>query len=367
MVAEAKPQSRHFLSTLAADKVDPAAGTILKATVAKAGVRALGKFVFLDKQGAITRDPDQGVKRVPIFTDEKTLDTLMEAAKNSPRFKVREDHNDLIESRIGYCFNFQRAAADVVVTDIKVFENYRNRGILFDTSSITPELIGLSIDPGELTFELGERDGKTIALMRVKELHAVDVVDAGAITHDGLLLNASVDSDASNELPKPKTQPSDNMAAPTLEEIMAQMKTLGETVGGLAANINACQQAVAKMSTPAAPASDPAMKAEVDALKVQLSAATGTLAQMKKDRALMGFRGSPAERQALASATVEDIEKANAGIKSYLDLVADHVETHKCSRSAAHDFVRQNNAEAYRAHLMSKGVYDQAKDTMKVA
>ena len=66
--------------------------------------------------------------------------------------------------------------------DVTLFSSFVNRSLVLETAEKTPEQIGLSIDflP---EFEL--IGGK--AFMRVVSLEAVDIVDAGAITHNGLL------------------------------------------------------------------------------------------------------------------------------------------------------------------------------------
>lgn len=162
------------------------------------------------------------------------------------------------------------------------------------------------------------------------------------------------------------------MAAPTPEEIMAAVSALAKTVGE-------CSAAIAKMAAPAvAPVADAdgmkALKAEQEKLAAalntqaeQLKASTATIAQMKKEKALLGFRGTEAERIALAAAPVEDIEKLNASQKDYLSLVAEHAEKMKCKKSDAHLHVQRTHKEAYAAHLRGKGVYDPAKANMKAA
>ncbi len=168
--------------TLKAERVDTAGGVLHGVTVAVAGVQALGKYVFLNQAGAVTRDPKQAVKKLPIYTDEKTLSTLMSAVSDAGgRLKVREDHDDSIGARAGFADSFALSKNGTVTADIHLFESYRNRPVVIETAEKTPDKIGLSID-FEPTFELaGDK-----ALMRVASIEAVDVVDAGAITPNGL-------------------------------------------------------------------------------------------------------------------------------------------------------------------------------------
>lgn len=353
---------------LAAEAVESETGVIRGCTVAKAGVQATGKFVMLDAAGAITRDEEQCKSRLPVFTDAKTLDTLMTAAKAAgKRVKMREDHDDSVGARAGYVADFKRITSgdeDRVVTDLHIFKSYRNRNVMLETAQETPEEIGLSIDFTP-SFELaGDR-----ALMRVSELHAVDIVDEGAITPDGLLLSAGVDSVQKSESDKiSDSNPPEKMASPSLEEIMA-------SVSALAASLKECQAGIAKLSTPpATPTPDPAAMAAVNELKTQLAAQaetskanTAAIAQMKKEKALLGFRGTEAEKIALSAAPIEDIEKLTQGKKSFLQLVDERVASAKCKRSEANLWVMKNHRAEYAEHLSAKGIFDPAKATMKVA
>ncbi len=364
----------HFLAKLSAGKVDPAAGTITGATVAKAGVQAIGKFIFADADGNFTRDPKLGKTKIPVYTDEKTLDTLMGAAQDAgARVKCREDHDDSIKSRIGYCFNFQRTAKDTVSTDIKIFDKFSSRDLLFETATQTPELIGLSIDPGELQFERGEIDGQTIALMRVTELNAVDIVDAGAITPSGLLLSAT-SVDKQNEVTESKTQSSDQMASPTLDDLLASINKMTEGYAALAKQVADQGAALSKMAAPAVDADKDGMKAQLKEISDALKATTTSIAQMKKERALLGFRATATAGELAAASnlqTAEDIEKMAAGKKDYLTMVADRAATDKCSRAEAHNRVQKTDegSAAYAVHLMGKGVAntDQMKKAGKIA
>lgn len=326
-------------------------------------MKATGKHVLLDKHGKQTFDVEACVKKLPVFTDDETLTTLMAAAaKAGPRVKAREDHDDSIGARAGFADVF-KLAGDRVVADIHLFDSYRNRKTVLETARETPGEIGLSIDFTPEFKLMGDH-----ALMRVKELHAVDIVDEGAITPGGLLLSAGVDTDP-QEVVTEQNSNSPTMPAPTNEEIMSAVGKLAETVS----------QCVAQMAKLSAPAAAPAAPAEVET-EVELKALKATtvslaasvkeasdranesvkqLAQFKKERALLGFKGTDAERTRLAAGgSVEDIEAANASAKSYTDLVADYRAKNSAGAGAAHDAVQKTEAgkAAYRLHLASKGV-----------
>lgn len=349
--------SNHTLRQhLRASRVDAAAGIIYGATVARSGVQATGKTLFLDSKGAITRDEKLAARKLPVFTDDKTLDTLMAAAAGAgPRVKVREDHDDSLGARAGYASAFLKTNDGRVVTDLRLFQEYRNRALVLETATETPSEIGLSID-FRPSFEIvGDK-----AMMRVEELYAVDIVDEGAITPGGLLLSAGVDTAGKKESQLEKPEPTAQM--PTNEEVMAALSKLAENVG-------ACMAAIGKMAPPAtapAPEAMAALKdaheklaAQLSAINDQLKAVVADNAKMKKERALLGFRGTPSERAAAeAAAGAEDIEKMSASRKDYLTLVREHREKAKCSSAAAHSAVQKSEAgaAAYALHLSARGV-----------
>src|SRR4051812_27503611 len=94
---------------LAAGSVDVNTGVIHACTVMKADVVAEGKFLMLDAAGAITRDEELCAKKLPVYTDAKTLDSLLIAAKEAgKRIKAREDHDDSVGARLGYACGFAR-------------------------------------------------------------------------------------------------------------------------------------------------------------------------------------------------------------------------------------------------------------------
>jgi hypothetical protein len=350
-------EANHTLrSRLHAENVDTAHGIIRGATVAKSGVQATGKFVMLDAKGAITRDPALMVSEVPVWTDETTLSSLMAAAQAAgKKVKSREDHVDAVGARLGFADTFKQTDDGRVVADIHLLKSYKNRELVLETAIESPEEIGLSIDFTP-TFEL--KDGK--AFMRVLELHAVDVVDEGAVTPGGLFLSASVDT--GRKVETAKASPLLTMASPTPEEIMSSLGALSTAVGALTKTVGEMQT---KMNAaPAAPAPDAnavAALAAVNELKEQFSAQKQEIVRLKKTSHALGFRAHiPAEELAtLANGSPEDIDKMNkerSEKKNYLQLVAERAETAKCKKSEAHQWVMKNHKAEYAAHLASKGV-----------
>jgi hypothetical protein len=367
MATKTRNASNHSLRLqLAAERVESALGVIRACTVAKADVQAQGKVVMIDKAGAITRDEKLCAKELPVFTDAKFLETLMAAAaKAGPRVKAREDHDDSIGARAGFFDAFKLTTDGRVVADMHLFLAYRNRSVVLETADKTPEEIGLSIDflP---EFEIqGDR-----ALMRVKKLTAVDIVDEGAITPGGLFLSAGVDTDENKETASAEKEPNPKMPA-SLDDLMSAMSGLTKTVGD-------CMSAISKLAAPPAkPAGDDgdgdsdamkAVKAEQEKMASELKAqgerlalVTSDNAKLKKERALLGFKGTPEERAALEQKSVEDIEKMNASKKTFTQLVDERVATEKCKRSEAHQWAMKNHRDVYANHLKAKGIFDPNK------
>lgn len=361
--------THHLACLLAAGKVDKAHGVITGCTVAMSGVQATGKVVLLDKDGVVTRDEKLGVKKVPVFTDDETLKTLMAAAAAAgKRVKTREDHDDSIGARAGFASEFLLTDDGRVTADIHLFESYRNRDVVMDTAEATPDKIGLSIDM-DPRFDVV--DGR--AMMRIIKLHAVDIVDEGAITPRGLLFSAGVDSaensDPSNPSNQPNTPMPDPKPGPTNEEILASLGALTKTVGEMMAQMTALQKGATTAPTEASAAEMKALRdgsekltAAIAAQEAQIKLIVADNAKMKRERALLGFNGTPEQVAKLGSATAEEIEKLGTERKTYLQLVADHSVAMKCAKSAAHSAVQRTpeGKAAYELHLASKGIVNMA-------
>jgi hypothetical protein len=367
MATKTKPRRKSYSLSLqlAAGRVDAATGVLYACTVAKAGVKAAGKLVFLDKNGKVTFDEEQMVKELPVYTDETTLDTILSAAANAgPKIKAREDHDDSIGARAGF-FEMFKKDGDRLVADMHLFASYRNRDVVLETADKTPQEIGLSIDFIPTFDLLPDR-----ALMRCKQLLAVDIVDEGAITPGGLFLSAGVDSDANDQLasPAPETNPPmpENKNPFTEEQLSAVSTLVAKTVA----------ECMAKMSAPALPAEvtdglkaireeQVRLAAESKANGDKMVTIVADNLRLKKTASALGLRVLPNEkdRATLASGTVEDIEKlANPGeLKTYDQIVTERVTSTKCKRTEAHLWAMKAHASEYRDHLKAKGIFDPAK------
>lgn len=353
-------EANHTLKLrLAAEEVDRQGGILKGCTVAQAGVEATGKFVMIDAEGRVTHEEAKAVRELPVWTDAKTLETLLAAAAARPRFKVREDHDDSIGARAGYAATFRAAGPDRVVADVKVYENYRHRDLVLETIAETPDQIGLSIDflP---SFELV--DGK--ALMRVDRLDAVDLVDEGAITHKGLFLSAGVDSPENGKPASGKTEPArtmpDEKKPATNEDVMAAMNKMADTITGCMTAMTSAITAMAKPAPAAAGASE-----EMSALKTQVTQLASSVDGLKQEKMklereaqLLRLR-TPAQRAALGAAADEVIRDAVAKQKSFRELCLAHrAANQKMSAQESTQAVlrTEEGRAAYRAQLTARGI-----------
>lgn len=349
---------------LAAGSVDKNAGIIRGATVALAGVPAVGHRVMLDKAGAVTWDPEKMARELPVFTDEKTIDTLMSAvAAGGGKFKSREDHNDAIGARAGFSSNFQRRDGKVSC-DVELFASYKNRDVVLETADKTPTEIGLSIDFIPSFELLGDR-----ALMRVDRLDAVDIVDKGAVTPGGMFLSAGVDT-APNNKPAPaetsQTTMADDPKKPEVDPVLAAIGKLTDTV------TSCMTQMATALSKPAAPA--PAAEATalaainnaVEGMSAQLKSISAENFKLKREARLLGFRGTEEERRRLLAPEVreEDVVKAIQGQKTFLQLSRAKRDEQKISIAAAQKIVlaTEEGRMAFRAHMDARGITPKVVD-----
>lgn len=353
-------RAEHDLSLqLAAASVDAKAGIIRGVTVGQAGVEATGKFILLDADNNMTRDPALAKRKLQIVTDAKTLETLMAAAKaGGSKFKSREDHLDEIGARLGFADNFE-LKGDKVTCDLHVFDSYRNRELLLETAAKTPEEVGISIDMNP-SYEI--HNGR--ALMRIEELLAVDVVDEGAITHDGLFLARGVD-----KLPEVKlsAQPTPTMADekkdPTLQDCMTAISTLTASVSALAGTVTEMQKK---------PDGAAQMAASLKEVSEKLSAQATTISEIKQTAAALGQKPGTGGQAADAAAETERQRLAaekEKGEKTYPQLVEDEkkarqadLDSGKLKAGDVHKIVMTAHPAKYREHLKSGGIYDQSRD-----
>ena len=385
-----------FKVQLAAGRVDAASGVIYEVTIAKAGVPAVGKFVFVDANGQIVKDPTKAVRKLPVWTDAETLRTLMGAFQDIwGRAKSRVDHNDAIEARAGWTEN-PRQVDDRVVGDLHLFESFAARDIVLEAAVKTPDMIGMSIDflP---TFEIrGDR-----AFMRISEIGAVDIVDEGAITPAGMFLNRGrVDNVPTDRNPPPPMADPIKNPPQGPEAMEAAIKTLTGRCDGLEAKhaeleashkslleahrdllskhaaLEASHKTLAGIvappkkgdeTTPPEAKNPSGMEASITKLTEGLAALRTDFMELKKTSAALGMKpggqpgsgapGTGPSADSAADPTGRQVDRP----KDYLTLVADkRKENAKMSASQAHETVQRENPDAYRLHQEKLGIWPKA-------
>lgn len=340
---------------LAASTVDEKTGLISGATVAKAGVPAIGKFVYLRRDGSLTADPEADgiVEKLQVVTDDKTLETMLAAIEVvGGRLKVRVDHDDSIGARVGYAEHFRRDG-DRISCDISAFDSSPHRALVLETAKKDGANVGLSCDLTP-TFEvIGGR-----AVMRVQAIKAVDIVDRGAITPGGLFLSARVDNETESKGDTPKTSTRSNTMPeetkePTTAEIMSALSTL-------AGQVKECLSAVAKLAAPPvaekAAAEGELSAAQLSAVSKVVNESIGAMkAEFGKEAAALGLKGGGVK---LAAGAELEKKPADEKPKTYLELVDEKVagSAGKLSRNDAHSMVMNENRQAYLDHLTAKGI-----------
>lgn len=357
---------------LSAATVDSASGVIRGVTAMKAGVKAKGKFVMLDAAGVRTTNAALMKSRIPAYTDMETLQTLMGAAQDAGgRVKVRSDHDDSLSARAGYATNF-RLLEDRVVCDLHLNKSYRDRETVIETAQKTPELMGCSIDFNpEFVIE------KNKALMRVSELSAVDLVDEGAVTPNGLFMASRVDNEtkdngnADSETDSLTTMAKDEKkSAPTIDECMSAITEMAGKLAEFNSAMAALKSAPAAASLSAVEELNVTLKAiKADQEKLASDQATfitdqkATLANMAKEKAALGLNAGEAKK--LAEGQEQETERVRLAAekakeeskpKSYTELVAAKKLEGKLSASDCHRYVMNAHPEAYAAHHKALGI-----------
>lgn len=330
-------------SCLAVGAVDASSNLLTGAVVARANVRAEGHFAYRHKDGSVNLDDDDAIEELPIYTDDKFIETLLAAAPApGNKLKVRADHDDRLGARLGYAVNFRRDG-DAVITDIKVFTEAKDRSLIMETAANDPKNIGLSIDflP---SFEV--REGK--AFFRVDKLSAVDIVDRGAITPGGLFLSAR-EVDSEGKVLTENIQPSQTMPEniePKNSEIMAALGKLTEGLTALTARLTKLEEG-----------KKPEQPEQLSEAKLkEIISSTVSAELVKRDTAnakLAAKLGFKPDGSKLAAGD----EGYQETPKTFDQLKADAMAANaKLSAVDASRMVMRQNPEAYKRHLARGGV-----------
>jgi hypothetical protein len=212
-----------------------------------------------------------------MMVDDVTLLQAEEAGKVGSPVKVFVDHDESIDSLIGFLANF-RIVEDQLRADLELLGSHPQAAFYQEILNKAPNRVGFS-----MTFsgQPDEQDGKRFA--RVAELVSVDLVSRPAANPDGVFRAGSepqVDTAAvgmGNTAPIEKVE-FDAQAA--IESLAASVADLKSTVDGLAASQD-------ETPAPVAAPVDSEMSAKLDAALNKLSALEVELAA-RGDNAISG-------------------------------------------------------------------------------
>lgn len=340
-----------FQFQLAAGSVDEKTGVIKSATVGKLGVKAVGKFLLLDKSGKRVFDEDKAARKLPVMTDDITLSSMMTAIQAAGgKLKTRSDHDDSLSARAGYASNFTRES-NRVCCDIYLNESYKDRAIVLETAVKDPTNIGLSVDI-DPSFKI-END---VALLRIDKINAVDIVDAGAITPDGLFLSQSVDKD---NITEPKIIMSQDNKIDPLVAIMEHLTKLSESVAKLSVSVAETDKKIADASSKMAESAGKIVEDKINVMK----------SDQDKINAKLGITAGKEKAAVDGTETIDKGGEKMAAKKTLRQVVDEMCKADKTlSRSMAWKTAMQLNPELEDERRMTLGIVKaphRASDPMK--
>jgi hypothetical protein len=225
-----------------------------------------------------------------MMVDDVTLLQAEEAGKAGSPVKVFVDHDESIDSLIGFLANF-RIVEDQLRADLELLGSHPQAAFYMEILNKAPNRVGFS-----MTFsgQPEEQNGQRFA--RVAELVSVDLVSRPAANPDGVFRAGSepqVDTAAvgmGNTAPIEKVE-FDAQAA--IESLAASVADLKSTVDGLAASQD-------ETPAPVAAPVDSEMSAKLDAALNKLSALEVELAA-RGDNAISGNGSAVSVEDAYAS------------------------------------------------------------------
>ena len=337
--------------------VDKSKGVIFGATVAQAGTIAKGHSEWIDEGGAIVKSGTAGAKKYALKVDQKTLETALSLIQPEENIRTRVNHSDSVNDRAGYC-NMFRIEGDRLVCDLFLFDACPGRTLLLEVAERTPELIGLSLD-FKYTVELGG----DVAFVRIEAIHAVDIVDEGAVTPRGLFsskLNAGEEGKQkmpNDTKPAAEAAPAKNEAGDMLakleslcskfEAFFSKMESIKKEPDGKEESKPAGEQHV----EPDGDESESELKAAVKKLQADQT-------ELRKTFSALGVKPAEAPKTSSDSAA-EPVKPTDAkpetACAKFSAKVAE-LKSQKLSAAIAHQRAASENPELYAASLKERGI-----------
>jgi hypothetical protein len=225
-----------------------------------------------------------------MMVDDVTLLQAEEAGKVGSPVKVFVDHDESIDSLIGFLANF-RIVEDQLRADLDLLGSHPQAAFYSEILNKAPNRVGFS-----MTFsgQPDEQDGKRFA--RVSELVSVDLVSRPAANPDGVFRAGSepeVDTAAVGMTENTSVAKVEFDAQAAIEALTASVADLKSTVDGLAASQE-------ETPAPVAAPVDSELAAKLDAALSKLSALEVELAA-RGDNAISGNGSAVSVEEAYAA------------------------------------------------------------------
>ena len=229
-----------------------------------------------------------------MMVDDVTLLQAEEAGKVGSPVKVFVDHDESIDSLIGFLSNF-RIVEDQLRADLDLLGSHPQATFYSEILTKAPNRVGFS-----MTFsgQPDEQDGKRFA--RVSELVSVDLVSRPAANKNGVFRAASepeaapkVDTAAVGMTENTSVAKVEFDAQAAIEALTASVADLKSTVDGIAASQD-------ETPAPVAAPVDSEMSAKLDAAMSKLSALEVELAA-RGDNAISGNGSAVSVEEAYAA------------------------------------------------------------------
>lgn len=230
-----------------------------------------------------------------MLVDDVTLLQAEAAGQNGSPVKVFVDHDESIDSLIGFLSNF-RIEEDQLRADLELLGSHAQASFYSEILRKAPQRVGFSMTFSGTPDEAA--DGTRLA--RVSELVSVDLVSRPAANPDGVFRAGSepeavpaVDTTAVGMTENTSVAKVEFDAQAAIESLAASVADLKSTVDGLAA---AKKEAPAHVAAPV----DSEMAAKLDAAMTKLSALEVELAA-RGDNAVSGNGSAVSVEEAYAS------------------------------------------------------------------
>ena len=229
-----------------------------------------------------------------MMVDDVTLLQAEEAGKVGSPVKVFVDHDESIDSLIGFLSNF-RIVEDQLRADLDLLGSHPQAAFYSEILNKAPNRVGFS-----MTFsgQPDEQDGKRFA--RVSELVSVDLVSRPAANPDGVF-RAGSEPEAAPQVDTTAVGMTENTSVAKVEfDAQAAIEALTASVADLKSTVDGIAASQDETPAPVAAPVDSEMSAKLDAAMSKLSALEVELAA-RGDNAISGNGSAVSVEEAYAA------------------------------------------------------------------